>query len=114
MLEFDKISYTYHTRSGETAAVRDLSFKIENGQFVSVIGPSGCGKSTILSLAAGLLSPSSGKIIRGSGEFGYMLQRDALFEWRTVNRIYTCPWKLKSGTPPKCGLRLLPLPKSTG
>ena len=95
MLEFDKISYTYHTKSGETAAVRDLSFKIEKGQFVSVIGPSGCGKSTILSLAAGLLSPSSGKIIRGSGEFGYMLQRDALFEWRTVEQNIYLPLEVK-------------------
>lgn len=95
MLEFDSISYTYHTPSGETAAVRDLSFKIEKGQFVSVIGPSGCGKSTILSLAAGLLTPSSGKIIRGSGEFGYMLQRDALFEWRTVEQNIFLPLEVK-------------------
>lgn len=95
MLEFDKISYTYHTKSGETAAVRDLSFKVEKGQFVSVIGPSGCGKSTILSLAAGLLSPSSGKILRGSGEFGYMLQRDALFEWRTVEQNIYLPLEVK-------------------
>lgn len=95
MLEFDKISYTYHTKTGETAAVRDLSFKVEKGQFVSVIGPSGCGKSTILSLAAGLLAPSSGEIIRGSGEFGYMLQRDALFEWRTVEQNIFLPLEVK-------------------
>ena len=95
MLEFDKISYTYHTKTGETAAVRDLSFKVAKGQFVSVIGPSGCGKSTILSLAAGLLAPSSGRIIRGSGEFGYMLQRDALFEWRTVEQNIFLPLEVK-------------------
>lgn len=95
MLEFDKISYTYHTKSGETAAVRDLSFKVEKGQFVSVIGPSGCGKSTILSLAAGLLAPSSGRILRGSNEFGYMLQRDALFEWRTVEQNIYLPLEVK-------------------
>lgn len=95
MLEFDKISYTYHTKTGETAAVRDLNFKVEKGQFVSVIGPSGCGKSTILSLAAGLLAPSSGNIIRGSGEFGYMLQRDALFEWRTVEQNIFLPLEVK-------------------
>lgn len=95
MLEFDKISYTYHTKTGETAAVRDLTFKVEKGQFVSVIGPSGCGKSTILSLAAGLLSPSSGRILRGSDEFGYMLQRDALFEWRTVEQNIFLPLEVK-------------------
>ena len=95
MLEFEKISYTYHTKTGETAAVRDLNFKVEKGQFVSVIGPSGCGKSTILSLAAGLLAPSSGEVIRGSGEFGYMLQRDALFEWRTVEQNIFLPLEVK-------------------
>ena len=52
MLTFDNISYTYHTKEGETTAVKDLSFNVAKGQFVSVIGPSGCGKTTILSLAA--------------------------------------------------------------
>lgn len=95
MLEFENVSYTYHTLSGETAAVRELNFKVEKGQFVSVIGPSGCGKSTILSLAAGLIAPSSGKIWRGSKEFGYMLQRDALFEWRTVEQNIFLPLEVK-------------------
>ena len=95
MLEFKQISYSYHTKKGETAAVSDLNFKVGKGQFVSVIGPSGCGKSTILSLAAGLLSPSSGKIITGSGEFGYMLQKDALFEWRSVEQNIFLPLEIK-------------------
>ncbi|MDE7306809.1 MAG: ATP-binding cassette domain-containing protein, partial [Clostridia bacterium] len=57
MFKFDNISYTYHTKSGETTAVKDLSFTVDDGQFVSVIGPSGCGKTTILSISAGLLYP---------------------------------------------------------
>ena len=95
MLEFENVSYTYHTKSGETSAVRDLNFKVLKGQFVSVIGPSGCGKSTILSIAAGLLSPSSGKVVCDSAEFGYMLQRDALFEWRTVEQNIFLPLEIK-------------------
>ena len=95
MLIFDNISYTYHTKQGETTAVKDLNFRVEDGQFVSVIGPSGCGKTTILSLAAGLLSPSAGQIIRGDGEFGYMLQRDALFPWRTVEQNIFLPLEVK-------------------
>ncbi|MDE5667534.1 MAG: ATP-binding cassette domain-containing protein, partial [Clostridia bacterium] len=79
MLEFKNISYTYHAKEGEPTAVENLNFTVEDGQFVSVIGPSGCGKTTILSLAAGLLSPSAGEVVRGNGECGYMLQRDALF-----------------------------------
>lgn len=95
MLEFKDISYTYHTNEGETTAVSNLNFTVENGQFVSVIGPSGCGKTTILSLAAGLLSPSAGEVIRGEGEFGYMLQRDALFPWRTVEGNIFLPLEVK-------------------
>lgn len=95
MLKFNNISYTYHTKQGETTAVKDLNFTVEDGQFVSVIGPSGCGKTTILSLAAGLLAPSAGEVVRGGGEFGYMLQRDALFPWRTVEQNIFLPLEVK-------------------
>ena len=40
-----------------TQALRDLSFTVAPGEFVSLLGPSGCGKSTALRLAAGLLMP---------------------------------------------------------
>lgn len=95
MLEFKDVSYIYHTKDGETTAVEKLNFCVEKGQFVAVIGPSGCGKTTILSLAAGLLTPSYGKVIRGGGEFGYMLQRDALFPWRTVKDNIFLPLEIK-------------------
>lgn len=114
MLEFKNISYSYHTKSGETAAVAGLNFKVEKGQFVSVIGPSGCGKSTILSLAAGLLAPSSGEIVRGSGEFGYMLQRDALFEWRSVEQNIFLPLEIKKMNTAEMRARAVALAKKYG
>ncbi len=101
MLEFKNVSYTYHTKAGETTAVDKLNFTVENGEFVSVIGPSGCGKTTILSLAAGLLAPSSGEVLRGDGEFGYMLQRDALFPWRTVEGNIFLPLEVKKRNTPE-------------
>ena len=101
MLTFNDISYTYHTKEGETTAVKELSFTVEDEQFVSVIGPSGCGKTTILSLAAGLLSPSSGEVIRTGGECGYMLQRDALFPWRTVEGNIFLPLEVKKRNTPE-------------
>ena len=101
MLTFDNISYTYHTKEGETTAVKDLTFTVDNGQFVSVIGPSGCGKTTILSLAAGILSPTSGEVVRDNGEFGYMLQRDALFPWRTVEQNIFLPLEVKKRNTPQ-------------
>ena len=79
MLTFKDVTYTYHTKQGETTAVKDMNFSVEDGQFVSVIGPSGCGKTTILSIAAGLLLPSSGEVKRDTGEFGYMLDLEQCY-----------------------------------
>lgn len=114
MLTFKDISYTYHTSNGETTAVKDLSFTVEDGQFVSVIGPSGCGKTTILSLAAGILTPSSGEIEYGGGEFGYMLQRDALFSWRTVEQNIFLPLEVKKRNTPEMRERAIALAEKYG
>lgn len=93
LLELKNVSYAYHSKSGETYALSDISFQIERGEFIAIVGPSGCGKSTLLSLIAGLLEPESGSVLLdgkeiGSfrGNTGYMLQRDHLFEWRTIYR----------------------------
>ena len=92
LLECKDVSYAYHTTSGETPALKDISFQVEDGEFVAVVGPSGCGKSTLLSLMCRILKPETGSIwIRGKllGEHeeihtGYMPQKDQLFEWRNV------------------------------
>ncbi len=47
---------------GHLAAVNDVSLKIKEKEFVSILGPSGCGKSTLLRLIAGLEIPSKGQI----------------------------------------------------
>lgn len=114
MLQFIDISYTYHTKSGETTAVEGLTFDVADGQFVSVIGPSGCGKTTILSLAAGLLSPSSGEVKRGDDEFGYMLQRDALFPWRTVEQNIFLPLEVKKRNTPQMRQKAVALAEKYG
>jgi NitT/TauT family transport system ATP-binding protein len=77
------VSFKYHTLEGETEALKDISFDVYEGEFVGVIGPSGCGKSTLLSIISGLLKPSRGSV-EVNGKIGYMLQRDHLFEWRTI------------------------------
>ena len=90
-VNINNISFSYHTLSGETKALRNINFDVLKGEFISIVGPSGCGKSTLLSLIAGLLNPSSGiinmdniKTNQYSNKVGYMLQKDHLFEWRTV------------------------------
>jgi len=75
----------YHDLAGETQAIKNISFDVSDGEFVSIVGPSGCGKSTLLSILCGLLKPSFGNVyIKEGSKTGYMLQKDHLFEWRTI------------------------------
>lgn len=92
-MELQNVSYSYHSKNGETFALSDISFQVRQGEFIALVGPSGCGKSTLLSLISGLILPEDGKILlEGESDhsfqekIGYMLQRDHLFEWRTIYR----------------------------
>lgn len=89
ILELRNISYTYHTVSGETNALSNINLSVKKGEFLSIVGPSGCGKSTLLSLISGLISPTEGTIRFHGENIGYMLQKDHLFEWRTIYRNVT-------------------------
>lgn len=91
ILELKNISYSYHSLKGETPALTNISFRVMEGEFIAIVGPSGCGKSTLLSIIARLIEPEQGTILiqnpDGSlhyPQIGYMLQRDYLFEWRSV------------------------------
>ncbi len=102
ILKLEKVHYTYQSDEGETLAVEDLSFSVNEGEFVSIIGPSGSGKTTVLSLIAGLLKATKGKIFINGKEnntqlssVGYMLQRDHLFSWRTIENNVFLPLEIK-------------------
>lgn len=91
LVEVRNLGMKYQSPNGEIHAVRDVSFTVKKGEFVSLVGPSGCGKSTILSIISGLIKPTSGSVriggewVRGtSKKVGYMLQKDHLFDWRTI------------------------------
>ena len=90
LLSFQDVEYHYHTISGETQALKNISFSVHEGEFLSIVGPSGCGKTTLLSMIAGLIKPESGELHyadtlkNNPSGIGYMLQHDHLFEWRTI------------------------------
>lgn len=83
VLKVKNISKKYQALNGEVEALKDITFSVKEGEFVSIIGPSGCGKSTILSIIARLEEKSSGEIYI-KDKVGYMLQKDSLLEWRTI------------------------------
>ena len=95
VLRFDNVSMHYHSKQGETIALEGIDFSVREGEFVAIIGPSGCGKTTLLSLTAGLLAPTSGKVITNGCSFGYMLQKDELFPWRTIEKNLFLPLEVK-------------------
>ena len=99
ILEVKNICKTYQAKNGEIEALKDINFKIEEGEYVSIIGPSGCGKSTLLSIIAGLENKTSGTTYI-NGKIGYMLQKDNLLEWRTVlNNVFLGLEIQRSNTP---------------
>ena len=91
ILEVKNIGKKYQNKEDEIQALKNVNFRIKEGEFVSIIGPSGCGKSTLLSIIAGLEEKTEGEIyIEGekcngiSPKIGYMLQKDCLLEWRSI------------------------------
>lgn len=114
VLKFERVEMRYHTKNGETVAVKDLSFSVKQGEFLAVVGPSGCGKTTLLSLAAGLLKPSAGKIENGGVTFGYMLQKDELFPWRTIEKNVFLPLEIQRRNTPERRQKVLSLAEKYG
>lgn len=109
LLEFQHVSYSYHSIDGETLALSDISFSLAAGEFLAIVGPSGCGKSTLLNLACDLAKPEQGQILfhghpitkKSVCSIGYMLQKDHLLEWRSIEKnIYLGLEIQKKLTPP--------------
>ena len=114
VLRFDNVSMHYHSKQGETVALKDVNFSVNEGEFVAIIGPSGCGKTTLLSLAAGLLTPTKGKVVSGEHTLGYMLQKDELFPWRTIEKNIYLPLEINRANTPENRNRALSLAEKYG
>ena len=84
----------------ENVVLKDVSFDVQEGEFVSLLGPSGCGKTTTLTIIAGFQKPNGGKIVVNGKEVNkpgpdrsFMFQNYALFPWLKVGENIEYPMK---------------------
>ena len=87
LLKTENISVSYDG----TKIIEEINIELNDGELVCLLGVSGSGKSTLFNVISGLLTPDSGHVLfKGeditgrSGMFSYMLQKDYLFEWRSI------------------------------
>lgn len=92
-ITIENLNVTFSSKRATVTAIDDVDLRVADGEFVSIAGPSGCGKSTLLKVVAGLTESTSGVVrLRGNTvngpqrEIGYVFQRAALLEWRSVRK----------------------------
>jgi NitT/TauT family transport system ATP-binding protein len=91
MIRIEAVSHDFGEDEGRVSALADVSLTIDDAEFVAVVGPSGCGKSTLLRLIAGLIRPTSGRILLGerhitapTSDVGLVFQSPTLLPWANV------------------------------
>tara|TARA_S200000501_G_scaffold247349_1_gene231755 strand:+ start:47 stop:820 length:774 start_codon:yes stop_codon:yes gene_type:complete len=103
MISVSDVNLTFETNDGPVNALRDISLKVNEGDFVSFIGPSGCGKTTLLRVIAALETPTTGQVAvnnmsaddaRKAREYGYVFQAAGLYPWRTVSGNIKLPLEI--------------------
>ena len=100
--EIARLSKTY-TRNSLTA-LTDVNLALRKGEFVSVVGSSGCGKSTLLKIMAGLLPPTTGRVVLEGkavtgprADIGMMFQQATLLPWKTTVENIILPIQIREG-----------------
>lgn len=95
LLHIEGLSKTFGGKGGDVVALRSVDLEVAAGSFLAIVGPSGCGKSTLLQAIAGLIDPTSGRVLLGgrdvTGEpahMVYLFQQYAksLLPWQTVEK----------------------------
>ncbi|WP_376789532.1 ABC transporter ATP-binding protein [Thermoflexus sp.] len=115
------IAHCYRTGRGEVWALREVSLRLRQGEFVCLVGPSGCGKTTLLRILAGLLPPTQGEIwlgdqpLRGPDRrIGIVFQKDSLLPWRTALENARLPLELSGWPGPEAARRAQALLEQVG
>jgi NitT/TauT family transport system ATP-binding protein len=84
LLSLSNVSLSYDDDTKHATILKDISFSLAHGSFVSISGPSGAGKSTLLRAILGLLPVSEGEIVRNFKKPAMVFQNYALFPWLTA------------------------------
>ena len=125
-IELNGITKEFSIKSGTIVALRDVSFKVRSGDFISLVGPSGCGKSTVIRLINGIISPTTGSItIDGTTytkqppkellkKIGFVFQNPNLLPWLTIKENLEVPLKILGYKGPEWDMRVADLLKMVG
>ncbi|MGB0389537.1 MAG: ATP-binding cassette domain-containing protein, partial [Ardenticatenaceae bacterium] len=101
LLIVNHIYHHFRSPSGDVLALRDVSLRVREGEFVALVGPSGCGKTTLLRMVAGLLQPEQGRVLYDGKsltepptDMGMVFQKPTLLPWRTVGDNVRLPFEV--------------------
>lgn len=100
IIKVNALSKVFNTQQNTTfQALKNVTFEVDEHDFISIIGPSGCGKSTILRMLSGLEDITSGQIELSESlskeGFGFVFQDSVLFPWKTVRENVAFPLEIK-------------------
>lgn len=99
-LDVKNVSKVFNGNGSERTVLKDISFTVREGQFVTLLGPSGCGKTTLLTIIAGFQKASAGRVeldgtpvTRPGPDRAFVFQDYALFPWMTVRQNVLYPMR---------------------
>jgi NitT/TauT family transport system ATP-binding protein len=102
VFEIERLSKTY--ARNQLVAIKDVNLTLRQGEFVSVVGSSGCGKSTLLKIMAGLMPPTTGRVVLEGKpvlgprpDIGMMFQQATLLPWKTTLENVVLPIAIRNG-----------------
>ena len=103
----EEVTILYNDRKVGLEAVKDVTFSVKEGEFVSIVGPSGCGKSTLLKVISDTVEETfsevrgkvnilgkSAKYAREMRKVGFVFQRPTLLQWRNVEKNISLPLEI--------------------
>lgn len=101
LIQGSNLDKVYSTATGPLVALTNVSFTVNEGEFISLVGPSGCGKSTLLSILGGLEQKTDGELVLAGQhhdaprrDIGMMFQTSVLFPWRTIRQNVRLPGEI--------------------